>query len=162
MVLLGLYGYFLQIVAHIGFLSNFCTVAPNRNYQTGDVNHVNGELINRIYYASTANILLVITYFVVCKTVEIRVTCLSTHIAYEHYSILEMVSTFLVDIFRGIIRSPAMFRYRDMLWPKNPIWPPSAILDRGIRQFLFQILKLGDLIYPHAKKKKMAIEINNL
>ena len=129
MVLLGLYGYFLQIVAHIGFLSNFCTVAPKRNYQTGDVNHVNGELINRIYYASTANILLVITYFVVCKTVEIRVTCLSTHIAYEHYSILEMVSTFLVDIFRGIIRSPAMFRYRDMLWPQNPIWLPSAILD---------------------------------
>ena len=45
MVLLGLYGYFLQIVAHIGFLSNFCTVAPNRDYQTGDVNHVNGELV---------------------------------------------------------------------------------------------------------------------
>ena len=73
-----------------------------------------------------------------------------------------MVSTFLLDIFRGIIRSPAMFRYRDMLWPQNPIWPPSAILDLRIRRILFQILKLGVLIYPHAKNGEFGIEMNNL
>ena len=72
-----------------------------------------------------------------------------------------MVFTLLLDIFRCIIRSPAMFRYRDMLWPQNPIWPPSAILDWGIRRILFQISKLGVMIYPHAKNGDFGIEMNN-
>ena len=73
-----------------------------------------------------------------------------------------MLSTFLIDIFRDITCFLSMFIYWDTLWPQNPIWPPSAILDRGIRRFLFQILKLWDLIYTHAKKKKIVIEENNL
>ena len=39
--------------------------------------------------------------------------------------------------FRGIRRFLLMFIYWDMLWPQSPIWPPSAILDRGIQRFLF-------------------------
>ena len=74
----------------------------------------------------------------------------------------QLLATFLIDIVRGITHFPEMFRYWDMLWPQNLICPSSAILDWEIRQILFQILKLGDLIYPHAKKKKIVIEGNNL
>ena len=52
--------------------------------------------------------------------------------------------------FRCITQSPILFRYLDMLWPLNPVWPPSAIMDCRIRGILFLIRKLMDLIYPHA------------
>ena len=75
----------------------------------------------------------------------------------------EMVSTSLIDVL-GVSHSPhVMFRYLDMLWPLNPVWPPSAIMDCRIRGILFLIRKLMDLIYPHANflKKKVAINMNS-
>ena len=55
----------------------------------------------------------------------------------------EMV--FIIDVL-GVSHSPhVMFRYLDMLWPLNPVWPPSAIMDCRIRGILFLIRKLMDI-----------------